>query len=194
MLEDAKRWLNSGRCEDVTHPKTGATALHVAAAKGYIKVMSVLLQAGADVNNHDNDGWTPLHAAAYWGQKEACELLIENFCDMDIKNYVDQTAFDVADSDMQRTLEELKKKQAALQRDRGDVTIVQKKEVNAKKRISANDKTNVIRRDNASERHGLERTISEEETVDRVKKVELEIKSDSQQDSGIPVNDTEVGK
>nr|CAD7197811.1 unnamed protein product [Timema douglasi] len=39
MLEDAKRWLNSGRCEDVTHPKTGATALHVAAAKGYIKVM-----------------------------------------------------------------------------------------------------------------------------------------------------------
>nr|CAD7197810.1 unnamed protein product [Timema douglasi] len=153
---------------------------------------SVLLQAGADVNNHDNDGWTPLHAAAYWGQKEACELLVENFCDMDIKNYVAQTAFDVADTDMQRTLEELKKKQAALQRDRGDVNIVQKKEVNAKKRISANDKTNIIRRDNASERHGLERTISEEETVDRVKKVELEIKSDSQQDSGIPVNDTEM--
>jgi hypothetical protein len=39
MLEDAKEWLNSGDIEDAPHPKTGATALHVAAAKGYIKVM-----------------------------------------------------------------------------------------------------------------------------------------------------------
>jgi hypothetical protein len=39
MLEDAKEWLNSGDVGDIPHPKTGATALHVAAAKGYIKVM-----------------------------------------------------------------------------------------------------------------------------------------------------------
>ena len=35
---------------DVPHIKTGATALHVAAAKGYIKVISLLLQAGSQVN------------------------------------------------------------------------------------------------------------------------------------------------
>lgn len=39
MLEDAKEWLNSEDVADIPHPKTGATALHVAAAKGYIKVM-----------------------------------------------------------------------------------------------------------------------------------------------------------
>jgi protein phosphatase 1 regulatory subunit 12A len=39
MLEDAKEWLNSGGIEETPHPKTGATALHIAAAKGYIKVM-----------------------------------------------------------------------------------------------------------------------------------------------------------
>jgi len=39
MLEDAKEWLNIGDVADIPHPKTGATALHVAAAKGYIKVM-----------------------------------------------------------------------------------------------------------------------------------------------------------
>lgn len=39
MLEDARSWLNANKCEDVAHAKTGATALHVAAAKGYIKVM-----------------------------------------------------------------------------------------------------------------------------------------------------------
>lgn len=39
MLEDAKVWLNGNEIGDIPHPKTGATALHVAGAKGYIKVM-----------------------------------------------------------------------------------------------------------------------------------------------------------
>ena len=38
MLRDANQWLNGSYSED-PHPKTGATALHVAAAKGYINVM-----------------------------------------------------------------------------------------------------------------------------------------------------------
>ena len=40
---------------------------------------------------------------------------------MDIKNYVGQTSFDVADPDVLRLLEELKKKQATLQKDRPDI-------------------------------------------------------------------------
>ena len=39
MLADAKEWLKSGEICDKPHPKTGATAMHVAAAKGYIQVM-----------------------------------------------------------------------------------------------------------------------------------------------------------
>nr|XP_054774727.1 protein phosphatase 1 regulatory subunit 12A-like [Lytechinus pictus] len=46
MLEDAKQWLNSKQVKDRRHPKTGATSLHVASAKGYIKVMELLIQAG----------------------------------------------------------------------------------------------------------------------------------------------------
>jgi ankyrin repeat protein len=54
----------------------------------FLSVCSVLLQGGANLNSQDFDGWTPLHAAAHWGQKEACEMLVEEFCDMDMKNYV----------------------------------------------------------------------------------------------------------
>ena len=40
MLEDARSWLNArSGVKEEAHAKTGATALHVAAAKGYMKVM-----------------------------------------------------------------------------------------------------------------------------------------------------------
>lgn len=88
MLEDAKRWLRSDASEaDRPHPKTGATALHVAAAKGYTKVLSLLLAGRADVDKQDNDGWTPLHAASHWGQKEAVQMIVASMADMDILNY-----------------------------------------------------------------------------------------------------------
>ncbi|XP_069753251.1 protein phosphatase 1 regulatory subunit 12A-like isoform X2 [Narcine bancroftii] len=114
MIQDARQWLNRGRLEDVRHPKTGASALHVAAAKGYLEVMKLLIQAGFDVNSRDNDGWTPLHAASHWGKEEVCRLLVENLCNMDAVNKVGQTAFDVADESLFELLEELQKKQTVL--------------------------------------------------------------------------------
>ncbi|KAK8767428.1 hypothetical protein V5799_005790 [Amblyomma americanum] len=56
MLEDAKQMLKNNRVPDKVHPKTGATSLHVAAAKGYVKIMSVLIQTGVDLNSQDVDG------------------------------------------------------------------------------------------------------------------------------------------
>ncbi|OPJ85749.1 protein phosphatase 1 regulatory subunit 12A isoform C [Patagioenas fasciata monilis] len=114
MLRDARQWLNSGRINDVRHAKSGGTALHVAAAKGYTEVLKLLIQARYDVNIKDYDGWTPLHAAAHWGKEEACRILVENLCDMEAVNKVGQTAFDVADEDILGYLEELQKKQNLL--------------------------------------------------------------------------------
>lgn len=39
MLRDARQWLNSGQIQDTRHAKSGGTALHVAAAKGYVEVL-----------------------------------------------------------------------------------------------------------------------------------------------------------
>ncbi|XP_055690979.1 protein phosphatase 1 regulatory subunit 12A isoform X11 [Lutzomyia longipalpis] len=111
MMSDAKRWLRSDASEvDRPHPRTGATALHVAAAKGYNHVLSLLLAGRANVDKQDNDGWTPLHAAAHWGQKEAAHMLITALADIDTKNFAGQTAIDVADGSLARYLEEIRKK------------------------------------------------------------------------------------
>lgn len=109
MLSDANKWLLSDASEvDRPNPKTGATALHVAAAKGYTHVLSLLLAGRANVDRQDNDGWTPLHAAAHWGQKETAEMLVDAWANMDIRNYAGQSCIDVADRKMVKFLEELR--------------------------------------------------------------------------------------
>ncbi|XP_034390943.1 protein phosphatase 1 regulatory subunit 12A isoform X5 [Cyclopterus lumpus] len=114
MLVDATAVLAGGGTL-TPHPNTKATALHVAAAKGYIEVLKVLLQCGVDdVDSRDTDGWTPLHAGAHWGQEEVCSLLADNMCDMGAVNNAGQTPLDVADEKLVDTLEELQKKQNAL--------------------------------------------------------------------------------
>ncbi|KAM8818583.1 protein phosphatase 1 regulatory subunit 12B isoform 2-T2 [Rhynchonycteris naso] len=114
MLQDARQWLNSGKIMDTRQARSGATALHVAAAKGYSEVLRLLIQAGYELNVQDHDGWTPLHAAAHWGVKEACSILAEALCDMDVRNKLGQTPFDVADEGLVEYLETLQKKQSVL--------------------------------------------------------------------------------
>lgn len=48
----------------------------------------MLLQGKVDVDSRDTDGWTPLHAAAHWGQEEVCSLLADHMCDMAAVNNV----------------------------------------------------------------------------------------------------------
>lgn len=48
----------------------------------------MLLQCKVDVDGRDADGWTPLHAAAHWGQEEVCTLLTDHMCDMGAVNNV----------------------------------------------------------------------------------------------------------
>ncbi|XP_069577815.1 protein phosphatase 1 regulatory subunit 12C isoform X1 [Brachyistius frenatus] len=112
IMTDARTWLIDGPPADVQNPRTGATPLHVAAAKGYLEALKILCQCGLDVSAMDLDGWTPLHAAAHWGQGEACRILAEQLCNMEARSNAGQTPFEVADESVEELLEELSQKQA----------------------------------------------------------------------------------
>nr|XP_061792376.1 protein phosphatase 1 regulatory subunit 12C-like [Nerophis lumbriciformis] len=112
ITADARTWLTEGPPADVRHPRTGATPLHVAAAKGYVEALKLLCQCGLDVSATDFDGWTPLHAAAHWGQGEACHILAEHMCNMEARSCSGQTPLDVADESVEELLGDLVEKQA----------------------------------------------------------------------------------
>ncbi|HEY6119814.1 MAG TPA: ankyrin repeat domain-containing protein [Pyrinomonadaceae bacterium] len=67
----------------------GSTPLHCATWKGHLDVVKLLLEAGAEVNAHnENSHWgtTPLHAAAHANQAAIAELLINLGADLDAKD------------------------------------------------------------------------------------------------------------
>ncbi|XP_066489188.1 protein phosphatase 1 regulatory subunit 12A isoform X5 [Tiliqua scincoides] len=189
MLRDARQWLNSGHINDVRHAKSGGTALHVAAAKGYTEVLKLLIQAGYDVNIKDYDGWTPLHAAAHWGKEEACRILVENLCDMEAVNKVGQTAFDVADEDILGYLEELQKKQNMLHSEKKDkksplIESTANMDNNQTQKSFKYKETLIIEQDkNASHIESLEQEKADEEEEGKKDESSCSSEEDEEEDS-----------
>lgn len=189
MLRDARQWLNSGHISDVRHAKSGGTALHVAAAKGYTEVLKLLIQAGYDVNIKDYDGWTPLHAAAHWGKEEACRILVDNLCDMETVNKVGQTAFDVADEDILGYLEELQKKQNLLHSEKRDkksplIESTANMENNQPQKTFKNKETLIIEPEkNASRLESLEQEKADEEEEGKKDESSCSSEEDEEDDS-----------
>ncbi|CAO2581611.1 Protein phosphatase 1 regulatory subunit 12A, partial [Lemmus lemmus] len=189
MLRDARQWLNSGHISDVRHAKSGGTALHVAAAKGYTEVLKLLIQAGYDVNIKDYDGWTPLHAAAHWGKEEACRILVDNLCDMEMVNKVGQTAFDVADEDILGYLEELQKKQNLLHSEKRDkksplIESTANLENNQPQKTFKNKETLIIEPEkNASRIESLEQEKADEEEEGKKDESSCSSEEDEEDDS-----------
>ncbi|XP_068202328.1 protein phosphatase 1 regulatory inhibitor subunit 16B-like [Palaemon carinicauda] len=97
ILADVNHVLISGG--DLNQPlDQGGTFLHIAIANGYNDIVNLLLREGASVSVRDEDGWEPIHVAAYWGNEEALDLLA-NHDDIDIRSTTDngETPYDLCE-------------------------------------------------------------------------------------------------
>lgn len=74
--------------------RNGKTRLHIAANRGDIQTVKLLIEAGADVNATDRFGDTALHNAANMGHIKVVKLLIDAGADINIKNINDSKAVD----------------------------------------------------------------------------------------------------
>jgi hypothetical protein len=87
--------------------------LYIAARSGFRDIATTLLKFGCNVNADEN-GSTPLHAAAYFGHALVVELLISNGASVSIKNKSNKTALDEARTpEITKMLEEASNDQVA---------------------------------------------------------------------------------
>lgn len=108
LLADLKDSVRSNRSLDIKD-KYGATAMHIAAANGYMESLTFLIEHGASMNEKDKDGWTPFHAAVCWQQREVMKLLAEKGANLDVRNHLGETPYAIADDpDIRQLVLELK--------------------------------------------------------------------------------------
>lgn len=79
--------------------ENGQSALHLAADKGFVECVNVLLQAGADVNAADISGISVLEAAVIGGNKEVIRVMLEAGADPDQEDMDGETPRSCAEDD-----------------------------------------------------------------------------------------------
>ncbi|XP_037022431.2 protein phosphatase 1 regulatory subunit 16A isoform X2 [Artibeus jamaicensis] len=80
-LEEVHQFLEDGVSPDLAN-EDGLTALHQSCIDDFREMAQQLLEAGATVNAHDSECWTPLHAAATCGHLHLVEMLIARGADL----------------------------------------------------------------------------------------------------------------
>ncbi|XP_051881034.1 ankyrin repeat domain-containing protein 6b isoform X3 [Pristis pectinata] len=90
QTENVVQLINKGAKIAVT--KHGRTALHLAAYKGHIDVVRILLKASCDLDIQDDSDQTALHRAAVVGNTEVISALILEGCSLDRQDKDGNTA------------------------------------------------------------------------------------------------------
>jgi len=97
-----------------------ATLLHVAAANGYVEVALYILSKSGKVDIQDIDGWTPLHAAAFWDEVDIIELLGAHGADFKIRTFSGERPADLTeDEDIKNLLQRLSERSELMKKHPG---------------------------------------------------------------------------
>jgi ankyrin repeat protein len=70
-----------------------------AVIEGNLQMVRFLLGKSANINAQDNEGWTPLHAAACCNKPDIVQFLCENGADLTITNGDKDLPIDLAETD-----------------------------------------------------------------------------------------------
>ncbi|KAF1491000.1 Ankyrin repeat domain-containing protein 6, partial [Pygoscelis antarcticus] len=90
QVENVVQLINKGAKVAVT--KHGRTPLHLAAHRGHLHVVQVLLKAGCDLDIQDDGDQTALHRAAVVGNTDVIATLIQEGCALDRQDKDGNTA------------------------------------------------------------------------------------------------------
>jgi ankyrin repeat protein len=74
----------------------GLSLIHLFAIGNCSDGISLVLDAGFDVNEPDSQGWTPLHWAAYFGNKEVSQFLVDRAADKGLKDSTGRTSYEIS--------------------------------------------------------------------------------------------------
>lgn len=96
-------WMLSKKAPVVFRDDEGFTVLHSAIDRekpDRIEIMAMLLEAGADINAHGINDWTPAHHAAVRNDVEALKFLVESGADLTIRTRIDEYATPVEEAEI----------------------------------------------------------------------------------------------
>ena len=99
-LEAVKQHIAAGTDLNQVDPNplgSKGSSLQAAAAFGYTEVAVALIEGGADVNQKDKEGQTPLHMAALFCYPKIAQALLNNGADKTIKDNDGQTALEMVE-------------------------------------------------------------------------------------------------
>ena len=91
-IEMVKYHIKAGSDINEKEPAGGSSPLITACVFGQTEAALALIEAGADVNQTNNDGSTALHTAAFFCRIEIVKALLEHGIDKTIKNNAGSTA------------------------------------------------------------------------------------------------------
>ncbi|XP_034043321.1 protein phosphatase 1 regulatory subunit 27b [Thalassophryne amazonica] len=104
-LERIGRFIRTSRVRLDTIYPSGMAAIHEAILTGNLECVKLLVKYGADINQRDEEGWTPIHMACSDGFPHIARYLLSLGADCEAENDCGEKPADLIDPENKELLE-----------------------------------------------------------------------------------------